>query len=222
MAILYALIAGGGKNLILAEYAASSGNFQQIAHQLLEKITIEKDTRMTYNADESYSFNYVVKNELIYLCLAENNLGRSIPFVFLDKVQRLFEAQFGNNARETSVPYAFNADFAPVLRKQIEYFSAEGSDKLSEVQQGLDQVKGVMQENIANILERGEKIEHLVVQSEGLMDTSNSFKAGATKLKQTMWWNDMKMKILIGVIIFFVFFFIVANACGGLSFSECG
>jgi len=217
MPLVYALVSHG--TIVLAEYSASSGNFTQVAHELLEKIPIERDTRMTYNA-EHHTFNYLVRNEVVYLCLADKDFGQSIPFAFLEKIATQFEAQFGRRARETSVPYSMNADFAPVLQRQLEAFSND-RDKMRDVQQDLDRVKGVMQENISLVLEGSEKLEHLVVQSEGLMDTSTSFRTGATRLKQQMWWNDIKVKALIVGICFFLLIIVVANACGGMSFPEC-
>jgi len=202
------------------EYSSSTGNFTQVAHDLLEKISVDKDSRMTYTADH-HTFNYVVRKELIYLCLADEEFGRAVPFAFLDKVATQFEMEFGNRARDSKVSYSLNADFSPVLKREMETFSTEGSSKIQNVQEDLDRVKGVMQENINMVLERGEKLDHLVVQSENLMDTSNSFRSGATRLKDQMWWNNFKIKAAAGIIAFIVFFIIVANACGGMKFPDC-
>lgn len=45
--------------------------------------------------------------------------------------------------------------------------------------------------------------------------------SGATKLKQTLWWQTIWMKIMIGVAIVVVIFIIVWIACG-IDFSKCG
>mmetsp|Transcript_431 Transcript_431/g.1022 ORF Transcript_431/g.1022 Transcript_431/m.1022 type:complete len:226 (+) Transcript_431:169-846(+) len=218
--ILYAIVAHG--SLVLAEFsAATGGNYTQVAQELLEKISIEKDARMSYVAEGKYTFNYIVRKELVYLCLAELSAGKSVPFAFLDKVARLFEERHGHEARQGSSSFAYNADFAPVLRAQMEFFSSKGSTKLQEVQDSLANVKSVMQENISLVLERGDKIDDLVVQSEGLMDTSASFRTGASRLQQKLWWQDFKTKIIIAVIILIVLVLILANYCGGTAFPEC-
>ncbi|GBG24318.1 Vesicle-associated membrane protein 714 [Hondaea fermentalgiana] len=219
-AILYSVVSHGP--LVLCEYSgAVGGNYAQVTQELLEKIKIEKDARMSYVAEGKYSFNYLVRKELVYLCLAEISAGKAVPFAYLDKIARMFEQQHGVAARDTSARYAFNADFAPVLRAQMEFFSAQGSSKLQEVQESLDNVKNVMQENISLVLERGDKLDDLVVQSEGLMDTSANFRSGASRLQQKLWWNDLKTKIIIAAIVVFVLLLLLANACGGLTFPEC-
>jgi vesicle-associated membrane protein 7 len=218
MPLVYALVARGAT--VLAEYSASQGNFAQVAHELLGKVESGRDARLSFAADK-HLFNVLVKGGTVFLCLSDQGMGRSVPFAFLDKVQRLFEEQFKARAAQRSVPYSLNADLAPLLRRQLEYFNADGSDKLSEVQEGLDRVKGVMQENISMVLERGEKLEHLVVQSESLMDSSSAFRSGATKLQSAMYWSELRTKACLGVLAAAALLLVLANACGGITFPEC-
>jgi len=156
------------------------------------------------------------------MCLAHESFGTTIPFAFLEKIAKLFEGRFGKRARDSVVPYSLNADFAPVLVTQMNSFtSGNENKKLHAVKHELDQVKGVMQENINMVLERGEKLEHLVVQSESLMDSSQNFRSGASRLKDQMWWNNQQIRMMIlagGTLLILI---LVATACGGATFPKC-
>jgi vesicle-associated membrane protein 7 len=74
---------------VLSENATTTGNFQEITATLLKTIPENKETRMTYIYDQ-YLFHYMQKNNITYLCLADQDLGRKRPFEFLDQVERLF------------------------------------------------------------------------------------------------------------------------------------
>jgi hypothetical protein len=84
MPIFYALIARG-KNVVLAEYTARTGNFATVTRVLLGKIGPE-DAKMSYVYD-SYVFHYMVEDGITYLCLADEQQKRRIPFLFLQDVK---------------------------------------------------------------------------------------------------------------------------------------
>ena len=77
-----------------------------------------------------------------------------------------------------------NEDFSPVLKRQMEYYNGDPSaDKITKVKGELEEVKGVMVENIEKVLERGEKIELLVDKTDRLNQTAFKFEKTSKQLK---------------------------------------
>lgn len=73
--------------------------------------------------------------------------------------------------------------------------------KANTVQREVDEVVGVMQNNIQKVMDRGEKLDTLQNKSEDLQNSSLQFKRGANQVRKEMWWKDMKLKLIIGGIV---------------------
>ena len=52
----------------------------------------------------------------------------------------------------------------------------------------IDEVKGVMINNVEKVLERGEQIETLVEKTEEMESRSYQFRSGSKTLKNKLWW----------------------------------
>lgn len=180
MSLVYALCARG--KTVLAEFTATSGNFPTVTRMLLAKIPAQ-DGKMSYVYDSSTTFHYIVDSGITYLCMASEMTKRRIPFAFLEDIRIRFKQQFGD-AIHTAIPFSMNEDFSPVLKRQMEYYNGDPSaDKITKVKGELEEVKGVMVENIEKVLERGEKIELLVDKTDRLNQTAFKFEKTSKQLK---------------------------------------
>jgi len=81
------------------------------------------------------------------------------------------------------------------------------------VQKQVEEVKSVMMENIEKVLDRGDRIELLVDKTEELRFQADNFYKTGRSLRRRMWWNNMKMKLAIAVLIFCIVFVIFLTAC---------
>merc|ERR1719461_143183 len=114
------------------------------------------------------------------------------------------------------------ADFRSQLQKQMIVANSEvGSSKIDQITESLDNVRGVMVENIEKVLDRGEHLELLVKKSEDLHDTTYDFKQKSITLRNQMWWQKIKMTLLIVFICAMVLYIILAMACGGFALKDC-
>ncbi|RVE73936.1 hypothetical protein OJAV_G00036220 [Oryzias javanicus] len=80
-------------------------------------------------------------------------------------------------------------------------FGVHSNNKIKHVQLQVDEVIGVMQENISKVIERGERLDDLQDKSESLSDNASAFSSRAKQLHRRMWWRDMKMKIIIALVV---------------------
>ena len=110
--IIYALVARG--TCVLAEFTTTSGNFTTVTRRILEKIPRE-DAKMSYVYD-SHVFHYVVAHGITYMCMADTDFGRGVPFAFLDDITRRWSTTYGERG-QTALAYGMNEDFSRVLQK---------------------------------------------------------------------------------------------------------
>ena len=97
---------------------------------------------------------------------------------------------------------------------------SDSSEKLKLVQTKLDSVKTIMVDTIDNVLERGDKLEHLVDKTENLDSIAFQFKNNAKKLKYEMICKKIKYILCILTLILFIIWFISSLICG-FNYKQC-
>lgn len=199
-AVMYALV--GRPGCVLAEYSAAEGEFKKDARKILGETNHRKNNKITYAA-EGIAHNVVVESSLVFLCVTHSDVRRAQAFKFLNIIQEQFYSQFGRlRSDQDYSPLAFNEDFSPLMKKRTDAFNeASDAGKLNDIQSDINSVKGVLKKNIEKVLERGEKMETLVFQTETLMDSSNAFRSNSYQLHRALWLKDVKFKVMIAVAI---------------------
>ncbi|KAI8364257.1 synaptobrevin-domain-containing protein [Blakeslea trispora] len=86
-----------------------------------------------------------------------------------------------------------------------------GNAKTARVQQQVDEVVGIMQENIDKVMQRGERLDDLRGKTEDLQATAGHFRRGANQVRKRMWWKDLKWKIIIAVTILVILGIIIGK-----------
>ncbi|GLC35106.1 hypothetical protein PLESTB_000555000 [Pleodorina starrii] len=213
--ILYSLVARG--QIVLAEHSVVSGNANVIAVRILEKLQHE-DTRVSYT-QERHMFHVMVSDGITFMAVAEEAFGRRIPFAFLDDIRGRFVGMYGAAAKD-AVAYEYNNEFSRVLGERAAAFSDPAADAINRVKGELHEVKHIMIENIEKVLERGERLDLLVDKTEGLQQVSLAFRREARRLKQTLWWKNVRLWLVVSGATMAVIYFIVAMVCG-FTFSRC-
>ncbi|KAL3620060.1 hypothetical protein CASFOL_034972 [Castilleja foliolosa] len=193
--LIYSFVARG--TMILTEYTEFTGNFTTIASQCLQKLPASSN-RFTYNCD-GHTFNYLVDNGFTYCVVAVEAAGRQLPIAFLERVKDEFTKRYGGGKAATAGPNSLKKEFGPKLKEQMHYCvnHPEEINKLSKVKAQVNEVKGVMMENIEKVLDRGEKIEVLVDKTENLRSQAQDFRTQGTKMKRKMWVQNMKIKLIV-------------------------
>ncbi|CAK73996.1 unnamed protein product (macronuclear) [Paramecium tetraurelia] len=93
--------------------------------------------------------------------------------------------------------------YAKTWMKQLheKYDNLAGVDKVYAAQQQVDEVKIVMEENINNMIQNSSKLDNLDEKAITLKNESIKLKKSSTELAKIMYWRNMKLKILFGLII---------------------
>ncbi|KAL3772216.1 hypothetical protein ACHAW5_009363 [Stephanodiscus triporus] len=197
MTLVYALVSR--QKTVLAEYTSTSGNFPTVTRVLLSKIP-PVDGRMTYVYDE-YVFHYVVEGGICFLCMSDEHNRHRIPFAFLQEIKDLFHSKYGVEVPQRAIAFSLNEEFSKVIQDRMDYYNNAGSniDGLSAVKNQIEDVKGVMVENIEKVLERGEKIELLVDKTDRLNQQAFQFVSNSKKLRTAMWWKNARWAAFLTV-----------------------
>uniref|UniRef100_A0A0E0EP08 Uncharacterized protein n=1 Tax=Oryza meridionalis TaxID=40149 RepID=A0A0E0EP08_9ORYZ len=231
--LIYSFVAKG--SVVLAEHTAFSGNFSTIAVQCLQKLP-PNTSKSTYSCD-GHTFNFLVDRGFVFLVVADEAVGRSVPFVFLDRVREDFMQRYGSSIDEEgqhpladdaddddflledrfSIAYNLDREFGPRLKDHMLYCinHPEEISKLSKVKAHLTEVKGIMMDNIEKILERGEKIELLVGKTETLQSQADSFHRHGRELRRKMWLQNLRFKLMVGGAVAALILFLWLIICGG-------
>eukprot|EP00891_Asterochloris_glomerata_P001061 jgi/Astpho2/1061/Aster-07445 len=206
MPLIYAFVARA--TTVLADYTSFTGNFSTVAIQCLEKCPTD-NSKFTFTCDK-HTFNYLVDGGYTYLVVADEKYGRQIPFAFLERTREEFQSKFAERAR-TAAAHSFDKSFGPRLKYHMDYCMEHPEEltKVAAVQKKLlvqvDEVKNIMVDNIERVLERGEKIELLVDKTDNLRFQvvglvavqADKFHKTGRQLRSKMWWQNMKMKVLV-------------------------
>ncbi|AES87187.1 putative Longin-like domain-containing protein [Medicago truncatula] len=213
--LIYSFVARG--TVILAEYSDFTGNFTTIALQCLQKLPASNN-RFTYNCD-GHTFSFLVDNGFTYCVVAVESVGRQIPIAFLERIKDDFNKRYGGGRATTATAKSLNKEFGPKLKEQMQYCveHPEEVSKLAKVKAQVSEVKGVMMENIDKVIDRGEKIEVLVDKTENLRSQAQDFRQQGTQLRRKMWYQNMKIKLIVLAIIIALILIIVLSVCHGFS-----
>jgi vesicle-associated membrane protein 4 len=75
----------------------------------------------------------------------------------------------------------------------------------------VDQVKGVMSDNINQAMSNLESTEALNEKTQEMKAQSNMFNKQAKTAKNQMWWKNMKLNIIIAAVVIIIVASMVAN-----------
>ncbi|XP_076885921.1 vesicle-associated membrane protein 727 [Bidens hawaiensis] len=227
--LIYSFVAKG--TVVLAEQTAYSGNVSTVAVQCLQKLP-SGSTKYTYSCD-GYTFNFLLDSGFVFLVVADESVGRSVPFVFLERVKDDFKKRYGASMGSDhpladdsdddlfedrfSIAYNLDREFGPKIKEHMEYClnHPDEMSKLSKLKAQITEVKGIMMDNIEKVLDRGEKIELLVDKTENLQFQADSFQRQGRQLRRKMWLQNLQMKLMVGGAIAVFIIIVWLMACKG-------
>jgi vesicle transport protein SEC22 len=115
-------------------------------------------------------------------------------------------AQWREQVDQASRPFQFIRYDPVVQRKQREYKDAKPPQGRSQLNEDLGEIQSIMKRNIDEILNRGEKLEHVSNISNELRNKSKDFKWGAKKLTWQARLQQYGPMALIAIIVLIVLY----------------
>ncbi|XP_052191454.1 vesicle-associated membrane protein 724 [Diospyros lotus] len=210
---IYSFVARG--TMVLAEYTEFTGNFPAIANQCLQRLP-SANNKFTYNCDH-HTFNFLVEDGYAYCVVAKESVGKQISIAFLERVKADFKKRYGGGKADTAAAKSLNKEFGPIMKEHMQYIidHAEEIEKLIKVKAQVSEVKSIMLENIDKAIERGENLTHLSDKAQDLRDSAQEFKRKGTQIRRKMWYQNMKIKLVVLGILLLLVLIIWLSVCHG-------
>lgn len=227
--LLYSCIAF--RNTILTEHTTSAASgTSSLASVILPKIEHTTSQKLSYVHNENF-IHYIsdggnasnTRGELLapgltYMVVAKQDLGRRVPFGFLVEIKKRFLKEYDPERTDfSSLPAYGAAAFNTQLRQlMVDYGTTKAgqNDAFANVQSEIDNVRGIMTENIERVLERGERIDLLVDKTDRLGGSARDFRVRSRGLRRRMWWKNVRLMVLLVVVIIFLAYLLVGFGCG--------
>jgi len=225
MSLIHSLVADARTSTILVECSTGKRDFSNAVQTILSKIP-PNNSKLTY-VWEQYLFHYVSESGVVYLVMADDSVGRRIPFAFLSRLMERVPPttiQSGSVASEPShhsLQLEYESDISSLMKEFNVDPTAASSDALTNAQNELDQVKNIMVHNVEQILSRGERIELLVDKTDNFANQAVAFRRGARAQRRKMWWRNQKILMLSVVVALLIVYLVAASTCG-LGLNKCG
>lgn len=210
---IYSFVARG--TMVLAEYTEFTGNFPAIAAQCLHKLP-SSNNKFTYNCDH-HTFNFLLEDGYAYCVAAKESVSKQISIAFLERVKADFKKRYGGGKADTATAKSLNREFGPNMKEHMKYIidHAEEIEKLLKVKAQFSEVKSIMLENIDKALDRGENLSILMDKTEILCTQAQTFKNQGTEIHRKMWYQNMKIKLVVLGILLFLVLIIWLSICHG-------
>ena len=140
-------------------------------------------------------------------------MGRRVSFGFLFEIRKRFLENFPEESTDFGdLPNYGAGSFNGVLKSLLVECGTTGGakdDAISNVRRDIDDVKGIMTRNIEGLLERGERIDLLVDKTDRLGGSAREFRVRSRGLKRQMWWKNVKLMGLLGLVVVLIILSIV-------------
>ena len=131
-------------------------------------------------------------------------------------------ASFNTTLRNLTATYnknhnAGNADSATAAAAaaaDVDPDSTYKPDALTTARAELADARIVMTDNIERVIDRGERIDLLVNQTDRLGGSARDFRVRSRDLRRRIWWKNVKLVVLGVVVMMFLAYLLVGMGCG--------
>ncbi|RHZ13846.1 hypothetical protein DYB31_001402 [Aphanomyces astaci] len=219
MPISYAMIA---RDLaVLCEYTDEPVDTEpaKFAHAVLRDIVDKAhptETRNVFTMGKRVYYYYLFDG-LTYICMCDETFQREAAYAMLEETKNEFLSRSGHRSKTPK-------DFAPHLHAiMTKYENVKIRTKIDvvNVTDQVKEVKNKMADSLHRLLERGVKMNDLVTKTEKLHHDALVFQQSSTKLKNVLWWKNIKYQLL-ALVLFAVLMWIGASWICGWDMSSCG
>lgn len=188
--------------------AGERPKFEEIADRILNKTPTGTDVRTSYDSG-NVGYHVQVHQDLIYLAVCLRGYPRQLAFDFLQQVREQFETRYAPaDLRRMTKPDALDAAFRPTLKALTQTYTTR-QDKIAQLQGEVRDIHAVMQRNIEDVLERGERLDDLVEQADALRNTAGTFQRQSGTLKKRMCQKNVAAASCIIVLVILIILAIV-------------
>ena len=179
----------------------------------IESLIVEKivpslspnDSQLMLTHGKSVFYIKKTNNHLV-ICIANEDMRQAICWKCINEI---CEFSFSDHVTNK------------YLKSIMAKYNDPKSNNIEVLKEEIDAVKGIMLNNIESIIERGEKLEDLVIKTNDISIEANTFRQIAKKVKNSM---CLRMIFLIVILIFIILGIVIVAifvGCGFPTFERC-
>lgn len=157
MPLLYATILQG--STVLCKYADGDGKFAEMTENLITKIHLRGDHKMTDLVDGDYLLHYICADNKIYLCISDSEFSRDCALKYLGKIKTEFFNLYylATEEAETALPYeSLEKTFPLVMATEMKRCN------VNELKNGINKMVIEKVEQINSLAERSKTLQNNV------------------------------------------------------------
>ncbi|CAN0242868.1 unnamed protein product [Pylaiella littoralis] len=172
------------------------------AKQILKRLNPRSVAKCSIES-RPYVFHYMIDQGICYLTLAEKGYPKRLAFLYLEEIHQEFVGElrqdYGEEWRnkaskaecvETAArPYAFIKFDKVIQRKRKEFLDPQSRNNMARLNDDLADIHSIMKQNIEEVLNRGEKLDHVSEISKSLSTQAEQFKWSSKKLSLMAMWQ---------------------------------
>jgi vesicle-associated membrane protein 7 len=186
---------------VLCEFNGFDGDIK--LGPIISKLNPSTSEWKSYAYDQ-YGFHIISDQDtnLCFLCMAEKDMGRRIPFAFLQELVEAFKKRHQPSLVRMATDPNLSTDyqgFKDEIQTTMVRCNSPSSDRITGMMKKVEHINDKLMESMDKLLDRQEKIEVLIQQSENLATTSQTFRREATTLQRVMWWRNMRVVIGLSI-----------------------
>uniref|UniRef100_A0A6A7G7X9 Vesicle-trafficking protein SEC22b n=1 Tax=Hirondellea gigas TaxID=1518452 RepID=A0A6A7G7X9_9CRUS len=176
------------------------------AKLIIKALKTHSPTRCTIEA-QSYFFHYLIEDSVCYITLVDRGYPKQLAFQYLETVQRAFSREHQNEIPRFSRPYGA-VNFDPQLNRiRKDFLDPRAPQNLRKLNENLSEIHDIMQQNIQDVLERGDKMERVQARTTSLLEDSKKFKSLSKWINiQAFYKQWAPLLAILAVIIFFLWY----------------
>eukprot|EP01096_Ripella_sp_DP13-Kostka_P003311 TRINITY_DN1482_c0_g1_i1.p1 TRINITY_DN1482_c0_g1~~TRINITY_DN1482_c0_g1_i1.p1 ORF type:complete len:218 (+),score=94.36 TRINITY_DN1482_c0_g1_i1:210-863(+) len=190
MSIAYACIADSSGMVC---FVSKNPSLDQMARLLIDSIDLQTDHRKSYQGHaktKNHSFQYIVSDQTCYLSAATETFPQRICFSYLERIRAEYIKNFMGKGKLKGLEN--------LMASEMDFFSNNPeADKLRNVVNKVDEVKGIMHKNVEDLLQRGERIEYIEGKAQDLKDRTVTFQKQAERARCALCKQNMKVTICL-------------------------
>ena len=226
MPILYSLVSRGVDALCEVTAEGVQGNFTVLSRVLLRKLPLTAGSCGSIQYDQQHTFHYLAtRHGLIFLCLTDRSFPTETARCCLQAAHAAFLSQH-QHEHQTAIAYSLQSSFAPTLFSLVSAYSQ--CPPPPPLQPDPLLVKESMLCNMDRVLQRGERLEELLVEKVSVMgDEGLKFEPrpgseeAERRKKQHSQQRNCRIAAVMGVFVCAVTYVALTLPCGGLSLHRC-
>ncbi|CCW60189.1 unnamed protein product [Phytomonas sp. EM1] len=160
------------------------------------------------------NYNYISNGEgRIVACVTTSDMRMRTIFAFLEAVEPLVRGSVGPQGSELR-------NGKKLLQQKMEFYNNPQNDKITALNEEINQVVDVMMDNMDKVLARGERLDTLVDRATSLSNQAQEFQHCSTELKRNLCMKNIKLTLII-IAVVLVFILIILMIVCKPNFSRC-